>query len=189
MAGAGDSCSEFWLALWYDIGESILSIKPWKFKSSTVDLVETLTNMMTHFANYHRAWRDKIKEVDYFVGASHFLSPFLSSAMFITCLQRTFHMASHPSWFEMHADCPFERGLPFQPTFSALRGLKAHYFPRLDVQLKMGSVSKDRARPFAGICYLLVSEPWPPKWIFADFARDVTEQLQTLLYGINDNIS
>ncbi|KAK0507018.1 hypothetical protein JMJ35_010476 [Cladonia borealis] len=98
-------------------------------------------------------------------------------------------MASHPSWLEMHAKCRFERGLPFQPTVSALRGLKAHHFPRLDIQSKMGSASKDLARPFVGIRYLLVSEPWPPKRIFADFARDVTEQLQPLLHGINENIS
>ena len=82
-----------------------------------------------------------------------------------------------------------ERGLPFQPTLSALCGLKAHYSPNLEVQLKRGTLSKIMAEPFVNICWLLASELWPPKRISADFARDVAEQVQSLLYGINENIS
>ena len=80
---------------------------------------------------FHRAWRDKIKEANFCAWASHFPSIFLSSAIFVACLYCTFHMASRPPWFEMHANCRFERGLPLQPTFRALRGLKAHYLPHL----------------------------------------------------------
>ena len=57
-------------------------------------------------------------------------------------------MAAHSSWFELHANCHFERGLPFQPTFSVLRGLKAHYFSHFEVQSKMGTVSKEYGETF-----------------------------------------